>query len=552
MVSDGRDLPWWATAVFYHIYPRSFQDSDGDGIGDLDGIHRRLDYLSWLGVDAVWLSPVYRSPMDDFGYDIVDHCDIDPIFGDLARFDALLAAAHDRGIRVVLDYVPHHTSVQHRWFIESAAGRDSSRRDWYIWRDPRPGGGPPNNWRRNGHTDIPGSAWTFDPETGQYYLATFSAAQPDVNWANPQVRAAMVDVARFWLDRGVDGFRVDMADFLGKDPHFRDEPEQEPGAHYFSQTRHQLDQSLTLAYLREIRDLLDTYPGRVLAGELAYLTPVADLARYSGTTTALLDVPLNFRLIMLPFTAPAIGSFVESYERALADTTQRDCAVPAWPNYCLGNHDNPRITRHGEDAARLAALLLLTLRGTPILYYGDEIAIPDIVIPAEHRRDPHPTLESPHGRDSSRTPMQWSNEAHAGFSATEPWLPIATTRHGSTVAAQQAAPDSMLTLYRTILALRRESPALSRGTLTMGRHDDDVLLFERCADTDVVVVALNLGTRTRRTHLPGAGDTYRVLLSTEQRDATTAATTVVLQPWEGILLQRDSAANGVSGSTRRA
>ena len=358
------DPIWWKRGIIYQIYPRSFQDQNGDGVGDLAGIARRLDYLSWLGVDAIWISPIYPSPMADFGYDVADYCDVDPLFGSLADFDDLVRAAHARGLKVILDFVPNHTSDRHPWFLESRSSRASPKRDWYIWRDGR-NGGPPNNWV----SQFGGSAWTYDPGTGQHYLHSFLREQPDLNWRNPDVRAAMLDVLTFWLDRGVDGFRVDVIWLLIKDEALRDNPEN-PGWQPSQATInrllqvHNADQPDVHDVIRDMRSLLDRYDERLLIGEI-YL-PLERLVAYYGKDLSGAHLPFNFQLILTAWKADAIARLIDEYENALPPG--------GWPNWVLGNHDQPRIAaRVGEAQARVAAMLLLTLRGTPTMYYGDEI-----------------------------------------------------------------------------------------------------------------------------------------------------------------------------------
>ncbi|HSK98548.1 MAG TPA: alpha-amylase family glycosyl hydrolase, partial [Euzebyales bacterium] len=346
---------WWQRGVVYQIYPRSFQDSNGDGIGDLAGIVERLDHLAWLGVDALWLSPIFASPMEDGGYDVSDYTAVDPMFGTVADAETLIAEAHRRDLRVIFDFVPNHTSHRHPWFVESRGGRDSARRDWYLWRQAAADGGPPNNWRSVTAIDQPGSAWVLDDATGDYYLGTFSSAQPDLNWANPDVRAAMADALRFWLDRGVDGFRIDMVGFLGKDQQFRDEPAPPAAADdyiYLRDGRHHVNQPETLAYLRELRSVVDAYPDRVLIGEMTYYAPTASLVSF--VADAGIDLPTNFSLITTPFEPDRIAEHLDEYDAAVL-------AGGAWPNYCVGNHDMPRVSGHGPQRGRLALLLLLTL-----------------------------------------------------------------------------------------------------------------------------------------------------------------------------------------------
>nr|PZN31071.1 MAG: alpha-amylase [Chloroflexota bacterium] len=370
---------WWQRGVIYQIYPRSFQDSNGDGVGDLRGILQRLDYLAWLGVDAIWLSPIYPSPMADFGYDVADYCDIHPLFGNLEDFDRLVAEAHARGLKVILDYVPNHTSSQHPWFLESRSSRESPKRDWYIWRDPAPDGGPPNNWL----AFFGGPAWTWDEATGQYYLHSFLPEQPDLNWRNPEVQRAMLDALRFWLDRGVDGFRVDVIWLMIKDDQFRDNPpnpdyrpDQPPIASLLPV--YNADRPEVLDIIRMMRRTLDAYDERMMVGEI-YL-PIDRLMAYYGQNGDGCHLPFNFQLILLPWQAEKIKAAVDSYEQALPPG--------GWPNWVLGNHDQPRVaTRAGQSQVGVAAMLLLTLRGTPTIYYGDEIGMHNVDIPPEQFQD---------------------------------------------------------------------------------------------------------------------------------------------------------------------
>jgi alpha-glucosidase len=390
-------LEWWRTGIVYQIYPRSFQDSDGDGVGDLKGIEQRLDYLIWLGVDALWISPFYPSPMKDFGYDVSDYTAVDPLFGTLEDFDRLLTAAHARGLKVLIDFVPNHTSDRHPWFVESRASRTNPKRDWYIWRDPKPGREAPTNWL----SVFGGSAWTYDPATEQSYLHSFLPEQPDLNWRKPEVEAAMFDVLRFWLDRGVDGFRMDVLWYLIKDHQFRDNPPNprfDPATsppHLMLDPMYNSDQPETLDIVRRMRTLLDSYPGdRVIVAE-TYL-PIARLAAYYGDGLDAAQLPFNFKLIQTPWTASDVAAIVERYEAHLPHGAQ--------PNWVLGNHDNSRVaSRIGAARGRAAAVLLLTLRGTPTLYYGDELGMTDAAITPDAVRDPRAQTQPGHGRDPERT-----------------------------------------------------------------------------------------------------------------------------------------------------
>jgi glycosidase len=479
---------WWRDGVVYQIYPRSFMDANGDGIGDLAGIRARLDHLVWLGVDGLWLSPIFPSPMADFGYDVSDYTAIDPRFGTLADFDALVADAHARDLRVILDWVPNHTSERHPWFLDSRASRASARRGWYVWRDPAAGGGPPNNWI----SVFGGPAWAFDDATGQYYLHSFLKEQPDLDWRNAEVREAMHGVLRFWLERGVDGFRIDVVHRLAKDPALRDNPAL-PGreGHGYGAQQHLHDENHPDVHeiLRGIRRVLDAYPERMAVGEV-YLMDPAEVARYYGCGDEL-PLAFNFSFLNAPWSAAA---FRREAERFLA-LVPPDC----WPDQVLSSHDAVRhASRYdhpqlGDERARLAALMLLTQRGTPFLYQGEEIGMRNVAVPPERLQDPlartlHPSLS----RDGCRTPLQWEARPGAGFTTGEPWLPIGDcARHN--VAAQRADPASLLQLYRALISLRRAHPALSRGAQRSLAAPEGVWAFERTLGGERFVVALNFG-----------------------------------------------------------
>jgi glycosidase len=470
----------------YQIYPRSFMDSNGDGIGDLEGIRAKLDHLEFLGVDAIWLSPIYPSPMADFGYDVANYCDISPEYGDLAQFDRLLAEAHARNIKVILDWVPNHSSDRHPWFLESRSSRSNPKRDWYLWRDAGDGGAPPNNWI----SIFGGSAWEFDPKTEQFYLHSFLKEQPDLNWRNPELKAAMFDSLRFWLDRGVDGFRIDVIHRIGKDPELRSNPLIAGGGRGYGGQQHLYDENYPDVHelLRELRRLVDSYPERMTVGEIGIYDP-AQVATYLGRGDEL-HLAFNFCVLLSTWDA---ASFARELDRF-------DSAVPpeAWPDVVLSNHDVPRhASRYddpvfGESRARVAAVLLLCARGTPFMYYGEELGMRNGEIPRDRLRDPIAwTLHEKFSRDPERTPMHWSAAPGAGFTAGDSWLPLAADFATRNVELQRADRGSLLWLYREIIALRRRTPALERGSYKRLDAPDGVLAFERRDGASLACVALN-------------------------------------------------------------
>ncbi len=489
------DPDWWREAVIYQIYPRSWADDDGDGVGDLRGIEGRLDHLVALGVDAVWISPFYPSPMADFGYDVADYTGVDPLFGTMADFDALLAAVHARGLRLILDFVPSHSSDAHSWFRAARASRDDPRRDWYVWRDPSPDGGLPNNWIG----EFGGPAWTFDEATGQYYLHVFLPSQPSLNWRNGDVRAAMLGAMRFWFERGVDGFRVDAIEHAAPDPGMADHPPNPGWTPADGPARsllnvHSAHQPDVFGIVRDMRALARRHaPERLLVGE-AYGTH-AQVMRYYGEDGDGFHLPFNFGLIRCDWTAGAVGALIEDYEAHLPPS--------AWPNWVLGNHDRARIaTRAGSRQARVAAMLLLTLRGTPTIYQGDELGMENAEISPERIVDPW-GLATPHlGRDPVRTPIPWCDGPGAGFTTGEPWLPIAVPP-GGPVSRQSDDAGSMLALHRALLRLRRATPALARGGWSRRPAPPGVLAYARDHKGDVVHVALNFGGAPVALAMPG-------------------------------------------------
>ena len=532
--ASGACMPqntWWKHGIVYQIYPRSFQDSNADGIGDLEGIRRRLDYIAGLGVNAVWISPIFPSPMADFGYDIADYCGVEPIFGTLEDFDRLIGEVHARGLKMILDFVPNHTSDRHAWFAESRASRDNPKRDWYIWRDGKPDGSPPNNWISN----FGGSAWQWDETTGQYYYHAFLKEQPDLNWRNPEVRAAMHDALRFWLKRGVDGFRVDVIWHLMKDPELRDNP---PDPNY-KPDRPEIDSLLQVhsnghddiyAIVNGMRRVLEEFDERVLIGEI-YL-PVERLVTYYGTEELPgAHLPFNFQLIFASWTAPALARMIEDYESHLPDS--------GWPNWVLGKHDQKRIAaRIGQNQARVAAMLLLTLRGTPTMYYGDEIGMTSVDIPPEAVQDPWEKNEPGLGfnRDPQRTPMQWDDTSYAGFSTAKPWLPVSPLYHEQNVEALSGDGSSILNLYRKLIASRRKHRALSIGSFKLLHGEGNLLSYERQHENERLMVFLNLGETEIEARLP-ENRTGTVIVSTYgEPQAEQVPNTFTLRPHEGVVV----------------
>lgn len=519
---------WWQAGTIYQIYPRSFQDSNGDGIGDLAGIVGRLPYLRRLGIDAIWLSPIFPSPMADFGYDISDYIGVDPIFGTSADFDALVAAAHGHGLKIILDLVPNHTSDQHPWFVESRSSRDNPKRDWYIWHDPKPDGSAPTNWM----SEFGGSSWQYDEATGQYYYHAFLDKQPDLNWRNPAVRNAIYEVMRFWMRRGVDGFRVDVIWHLIKDEEFRDNPTNPNFTagrppHEAFLPLYSTDRPETLDVVAEMRRVVDEFDDRVLIGEI-YL-PFDRLVAYYGSDLSGAHLPFNFALLSAPWNAFAIGELIARYEAALP--------LGAWPNWVLGNHDRPRVaSRVGMAQARVAAMLLLTLRGTPTLYYGDEIGMKQVPIAPDQVQDPFeknvPGIGL--GRDGCRTPMQWGATDHAGFTTGEPWLPLDTDYHHQNAAALAADPHSILSLYVKLIELRKQMPELVFGGYEPVDAAGDVLAYRRVYDGQTVLIALNLSGEPASLHVGGG----EILLATGlDRHGENVSGALELSSNEGVIVR---------------
>ena len=512
---------WWKTATVYQVYPRSFADSNGDGVGDLRGVFLRLDYLEWFGIDAIWLCPIYPSPMADFGYDITDYQNIDPLFGTLADFDELIKECHKRQIRLILDLVPNHTSIAHPWFGQAAGSRKSTYRDWYVWRDPKPDGSPPNNWR----CVTGGPAWSLDTKSNQYFLHSFLPCQPDLNWRNPEVREAFFNVMRFWLDRDVDGLRIDMLDFLAKDPKCSDEPD--ANYTFATATRHSNHHDV-FEIARQIQSVVEAYPDRVTIGEVNPFMDVPGVVRYYGSGD-LIDLPFNFGLLRTPWKSENIQDFIQRYESHLPDH--------AWPNYTLGNHDTPRLaSRIPRSELPMAAVLLLTLRGTPFLYYGDELGLENVQIPAEAVHDPWENVEPGRGRDGERTPMPWNNSEFTGFSDQQPWLPIGFVNRELNVSDLKEDQSSLLHVYRNLIQIRKRRLSLVLGTLELVNCGQaGLVVFRRRFEQECLLVALNLGNeRADLTRILGEAKASLVFSTQSSREFEGPVR--FLQPKEGVIV----------------
>ncbi len=506
---------WWRGAVIYQIYPRSFLDTNADGVGDLAGVAERLYHVAALGADAVWLSPFFRSPMKDFGYDVADYRAVDPLFGSLADFDRLLERAHALGLRVLIDMVLSHTSDAHPWFRESRQGRDSPKADWYVWADPKPDGSPPNNWL----SVFGGSAWAWESRRQQYYLHNFLASQPDLNLHRRAVQDAVLAECAFWLERGVDGFRLDVANYYLQDRLLRDNPARTPdarwpdgvppGSAYGMQAHiHDKSQPENIAVLRRLRSLLDQYPGCMAVAEVHDDDSIARAAEYVAGTDRL-HTAYNFALLGPLHTAGAIRRAVEAFERQPGH---------GWPSWAFSNHDVERVVSRwgGPDApsaaAKLFLALLTSLRGTAFVYQGEELGLPQAEVPYERLRDPFGIAmwPEPGGRDGCRTPMPWTQEgAHAGFSAAEPWLPIPDAHQARAVDAQRTDPDSVLAFARGWLAWRKGQPALRLGDIRFRDMPEPLLAFERRhlvgnEGGQRLLCVFNLGPRAVETPLPDA------------------------------------------------
>lgn len=527
---DSADLPWWKGAVIYQIYPRSFQDSNGDGIGDLAGITQRLDHIARLGADAIWISPFFTSPMRDFGYDIADYCGVDPLFGTLDDFDALVARAHELGLKVTIDQVYAHTSDLHPWFLESRSDRSNAKADWYVWADPRPDGTPPCNWQ----SVFGGPAWTWDARRRQYYMHQFLSSQPQLNVHRPEVQDALLDAMRFWLDRGVDGFRLDALNHAMHDPQLRDNPpapdDGSPRTRPFDYQIRRFNQSHpdVIGFVERIRSLCDGYGAIFTMAEVGGNQAEVEMKAYTAGETHL-NSAYGFDFLYSPALMPAL----------VADTVARWPDEPGmgWPSWAFENHDAPRALSRwcaAEDRAafaRLKMMLLVALRGNAILYQGEELGITQVDIPFERLQDPEAIANWPLtlSRDGARTPFPWEAKAsEAGFTTADPWLPLGEENLARAVDAQEGDPQSLLNFTRAMLSLRRENPALRHGRMELLLEDDRRLAFRRVAGDQSLLCLFNLSTQAAPWPDEIAGG--RVL------SATNGAHAQYLPPFGGLIL----------------
>lgn len=500
-------IPWWRGAVIYQVYPRSLMDTNGDGVGDIPGIIAKLDYIESLGVDAIWVSPFFRSPMKDFGYDISDYRDVDPLFGSLEDVDRLIAETHKRGIRIMIDQVLSHTSDQHAWFQQSRQSRDNIRADWYVWADARADGTPPNNWL----AIFGGSAWEWEPRRQQYYLHNFLKSQPDLNFHNPAVQEQILREVQFWLDRGVDGLRLDAINFCFHDRQLRNNPpkpvaERKGGGfsadNPYAYQRHLYNntQPENIHFLQRLRALMDRYPGTVSLGEISSEDSLATMAEYTAGEDRL-HMAYSFELLSHECSPAYIKRTVETLESHLRE---------GWPCWSIGNHDVARVVsrwggREGNAAfARVLNAMLLSLRGSVCTYQGEELGLSEVRLDYENLRDPYGLAFWPmfKGRDGCRTPMPWTEEEYGGFSKVPPWLPVASEHRQQSVALQEAHDRSVLNAYRQFVRWRKQQPALRIGDIAFWTAADNLLAFERRLDDETLLAVFNLGEEKQRLPLP--------------------------------------------------
>ena len=531
--NPGVDRDWWRGAVIYQIYPRSFQDTDGDGIGDLSGIIQRLDHVARLGADAIWISPFFRSPMLDFGYDVSDYRDVDPMFGSIRDFDALVERAHALNLKVLIDLVLSHTSASHPWFAESRISRDNGRADWYVWADPKPDGSPPNNWL----SIFGGSAWEWDGARMQYYMHNFLAAQPDLNFHCPAVQDALLDVARFWLDKGVDGFRLDTVNFYVHDKALRDNPplaadarneNTAPAVNPYNFQDHLYDKTRpeNLDFLRRLRAVMEEYPAITSVGEVGESQRGMETQRDYTAGDDLLHMAYDFDFLGTVFPSGSrIREVLERFDRIVTD---------GWASWAFSNHDVVRYPTRFDlsvPARKLYAGLLMCMKGTICLYQGEELGLTEAYIRYEDLQDPYGKRFWPKfkGRDGCRTPMPWTTGVNGGFSDARPWLPVAVEHRDMAVSLQDRDPGSTLNFYRAFLAFRRRHPSLAKGALDVRRADDAVLAMIRDGAKERLFCAFNLTDAAQRVSLP---DGRWTILTDAPFVHATEGNDIILPPWQ--------------------
>jgi len=537
---------WWRGGVIYQIYPRSYQDSNADGIGDLPGITARLEHIAKLGADGIWLSPFFKSPMKDFGYDVSDYCDVDPMFGTLADFKALVERAHALGLKVMIDQVLSHSSDQHPWFVESRASRNNPKADWYIWADAKSDGNPPNNWL----SIFGGSAWQWDTRRCQYYMHNFLTSQPDLNFHNPEVQQALLDSVKFWLDLGVDGYRLDTANFYFHDQQLRDNPPRgepprdnpDPAVNPFNPYAwqwHQFDKSRpeNLPFLQKLRALLDQYPDTTMVGEIGDDDGLARVAEYTSGGDKL-HMAYCFDLLGEPHSAPFLQGVLQRFTEVVGD---------GWPCWALSNHDCVRsATRWGgvqpdPRLLRLAAAFQVSLRGTVCLYQGEELGLPEANVAFEDLQDPYGITMWPEykGRDGCRTPMPWKGDApHAGFSdASRTWLPLDAAHRALAVDQQAGHPGSLLGYFTQLLAWRKQQPALIHGSMTVWPSHPQVLVFEREHQGQRVLCAFNFSDAPALIELPASWQQAHTLSGSGLAGGQHQGSALHFEPWGGLHLQ---------------
>jgi alpha-glucosidase len=531
-LSAVADLPWWKGATIYQVYPRSYLDSNGDGIGDLRGIEQKLDYIASLGVDGVWLSPFFKSPMNDFGYDVQDYCDVDPIFGTLADFDRIIEKAHRLNLKVIIDQVYSHTSDLHAWFEESRQSRDNPKADWYVWADAKPDGSPPNNWQ----SVFGGPSWKWDARRGQYYFHNFLTSQPDLNLHNREVQDAVLNAARFWLDRGVDGFRLDALNFSMHDPQLRDNPplpddgRKRTRPFDFQDKIYSMSHPDIVPFLERLRSVMNEYDGVFTVAEVGGEKALKEMKDFTHG-----DDRLNSAYSFVYLYAEQITKQLVQ-EASLA---WPDDDVTGWPSWAFSNHDAPRaISRWGNDQhayARMMTVLLLALRGNAIIYQGEELGLPQAEVPFEMLQDPEAITNWPEtlGRDGARTPMPWHDKTpNAGFSDGQPWLPVDKRHLAYSVAKQEEDPNSILSLTRQMIALRNAEASLHHGNMTFLEAPDDLLIFERAAGNEHIICAFNMSAE------PISWQPEReleVLLRTDQTDLMSSDWPSDIPPFSAII-----------------